>query len=368
MISPRFYTYIFFEVPDEFREQCEISPAAASFFQTWQRSCQLKENPDARDFDMNDPDLTMLRMAENEGIEVCVFRFHDLDILEIEWNQPGPEEASDSFWQRCTDELEEQLPNLPASFGMICACFAHMDDISPEDVMADWPTADISGAGILRHIGKQHYLLLSDGKDPANFLGRDLPVMSSCIRKLEFQSGELEKIRTQNRKSEKHIQELLSVIHPGEIREKFPDMKESQSYFQRNTARLTKLRETLDINILTLENYCKKYADNSLFVPLLAKARKTYKQAGYDLSYARAGLEEIDSHLRFLDLKIQDHRLKIEQRRERGQRRIEWGLAVIGVFLGIGGATTNLDMWNTTPAVADVRRCAGHHSDMVSDE
>lgn len=192
-------------------------------------------------------------------------------------------------------------------------------------------------------MGNHNYLFVSR-TSPDDFLSRDFPGMFSAIRKLEYEHEQLEKIKTQNLRSEKQVQKLLDVNRYEEISEKFPDMKEHQFYFQRNTARLTKLRETLDINILILENYCEEYGigDSPLFAPILRQARKSRKQTEYDLSYARAGLEEMESQLQFLEFQMTRERLKIEQRREKGQRRIEWGLAIIGVFLGIGGATTNM--------------------------
>jgi hypothetical protein len=180
-----------------------------------------------------------------------------------------------------------------------------------------------------------NYLFLSH-KSPDAFLNWYFPAMFSAVRKLAFEEKELQKIRSHNAKTEKQIQEMLSGS-ADDISEKLPDMRARQSFLQRNTARLAKLRNTLDISILTLENYCDENGikENTLFAPLLKKARHNYKQADYDLSYARAALEEIESRLRFLDLKIHTARLKIE-------RRIECFVTFIGIFLAVGGATTNM--------------------------
>jgi len=336
-IPPRFYTYIFFEVPDDFREGNRIPPHASSFFESWKTGYQLKEDEHASDFDLGDPELTMIRMAENQGLEVCIFRFHDIDLLEIEWNQPGPDASPPDFWKRCTEEFEKQLPNLPACLGMTHVCFAHKDDFSPEYVGSGRPRAKIPSVGTLYHIGKQGYLLISDGKDPADFLGRDFPLMISFILKLRYEYEELGKIRAQTRNLESLIQKRIFPDPQHRERRSLFGRKlgkrselvlveDCQSHIQRNLSLLWKLRQTLNINIRNLRNYHSKYSpkNDTIFGPVFKEAEKVRRQLDFDLNYIRAGSEGMESYLRTQWI--------------RGQRRLELLIIILMLVQILVGA------------------------------
>jgi hypothetical protein len=109
--------------------------------------------------------------------------------------------------------------------------------------------------------------------------------------------------------------------------------------------RQTGLCQTLRINIRNLRNFTKKYISSQndlIFTPLTERFRTMYQQTGYDQNYTRLTLEEIESQIQLLDLQTSQKHLKVEQRREKSQRRIEYMLAIVTVFLSISEATVNM--------------------------
>jgi len=188
-------------------------------------------------------------------------------------------------------------------------------------------------------------MLLSPTVDIAeDFLNRDFPLMEAAFHKLEFEEGELRKLEKQNQYAKTRVQKLLAG-GPDESEPYFNDIREYQTDLRRIIIRQTGMRQTLRINIGNLRNIGRKYLspqNDSLFKPMTKRFETMYHQIGYDLKYARLDLEETESQIQLLDLQISQKRLETEQRREKGQRRIECFLTFIGVFLAVGGATTNM--------------------------
>lgn len=346
--SARLYAYVFFEVPYELRKDNMENDEVLSFFRQWKDEYQLKQ---AKTFDMGDPDLTMLRLAENEALSACVFRFHDIDVFEIQWDQTEPDASPFDFWNQCTDDLEKQLADV-SYFGAARAYFANSDDISTSTLKTivkrcnwkfspKWPLSEIPYIGNLYSVGKHSYILLSDNKELSTFLGRDFPIMESVIQKVEFENTELNKIKAQNDKSESQVQKLVLTEKPGEIEKNLTAVKEYQAYIHRNTSLLARLQQTLDINILNLENFLISYPPekDTLFSAVLMRVKKIRRQSEFDLNYAHTILQGIESHLRLLELTI-------ENRREKGQQRIERWIAVLGIAIGMGQIAANIPVQN----------------------
>lgn len=361
--SSQFYAYIFFEGDSERGEKTQEQ--ALRFYEQWVRSFNLTEEKRENFPDYKDPDLKMLRLASGqESPSVCLFAFGHTAIVEIEWQQ-SKSESNPNFWKKADSVLEEHLRNMSSrEFYIGCSrvCLERSDDLSAaiaKEIASIWGwlimNAEPASAEILKYgnfygFGQHRYVLLSPKDDLIgeqqdlssfpdilNFLNRDFPLMDSALHKLEFEKGELRKLVSQNRESENQIQKLMKEGLQA-VETHFEDIRQYQTWLRQTLTRQAKLRQTLDINIVNLRNIGKEYLspeNDSLFAPQLEHFRCLYRQTGYDLNYARLNAEEIESQ-------IQLERLKIEQRREKGQRRIEFLIAVIGVPLGIGGATTNM--------------------------
>lgn len=327
MNPARFYAYIFFRVPTELRGEKKENPQVISFFQQWQKDYALKS---AEPFDLLDPDLTMLRLAENESLSVCIFRFHDLDIFEIEWNESSGDAFE--FWEKKLEVLNRYLYNMPSDLGIASALFLHSDPIATEKIKAGYPAADIPSLGNFYHIKANHYVLIAQDEtaEPADFLGRDFPIMVSALMKIEFEYEELRKIRADIDESKERINAFLQREDSEHI-ENILLMKRHGAYLQRNISLLGKLKLTLDINILNLEKYLERYGirNDKIFAPFLKDAKHICQQAEYDLNYARLTLEAFDSHIQVLDLIVKN-------RHEKNQKRTDWLIALL--IIPIGGA------------------------------
>ncbi len=168
--------------------------------------------------------------------------------------------------------------------------------------------------------------------------------MEAAFHKLEFEEGQLRKLEKQSQYAKTRVQKLLAR-GSDEFEAYFNDIRQYQTDLRKIIIRQTGLRQTLRINIGNLRDIGKKYLssqNDSLFKPMTKRFDTMYRQIGYDLKYARLDLEETESQIQLLDLQISQKRLKTEQQREKGQRRIECFLTFIGVFLAVGGATTNM--------------------------
>jgi len=339
MNPTRFYAYIFFRVPTELRAEKKENPQVLSFFQQWKKDYALQS---AEIFDLLDPDLTMLRLAENESLSVCIFRFHDLDIFEIEWNQSSGDTFD--FWEKTSDELKRHFDNMPPCFGIASALFVHSDNLAAEKVKAaGYPSADIPSLGKFYQIKSNHYLLIvqDETAEPADFLGRDFPIMVSARRKIEFEYQELGKIRADIDESKDRINALLRRENSEDI-ENVLRMKKDGAYLQSNISLLAKLKQTLDINILNLEKYLEKYRiqNDTIFTDFLKNAKHICQQADYDLNYARLTLDAYDSHIQVLDLIVKN-------RHEKNQKWTDWLIALLIIPIGIAQIGVSLG-WKWT--------------------
>jgi len=323
MNPTRFYAYIFFRVPTEFRRETKDNPQAKSSFEQWEKEYGLQVKGS---FDMQDDDLTMLRLAENPSISVCIFRFHDLDIFEIEWHQTPEDASASAFREKRLDDLNRHLDNMPPCFGIASALFTHSDN-----PVAKYPAADIPSLGKIKRRETNDYVLIAQDEttEPADFLGRDFPVMLSCLRKIEFEYGELGKIRADIDESKDDINDFLQRDDSEHI-ENVLIMKKAGTELQKNISLLGKLKLTLDINILTLEKYLERYniQNDTIFAPFLKNAKHRCRQTEYDLNYARLALEAFDSHVQVLDLIV-------KSRHEKNQKWTDWLIALLIIPIGI---------------------------------
>jgi hypothetical protein len=331
-IPARFYAYIFFEIPPELRRQKQICEQAELFFEQWKKAYRLKEG---LPFDVGDPEINMLCLAETEGLEVCILRYHDMDIVEIEWGQSSSDEPPQDFWKKCADSLEKQMSSVSSYFGSVRACFAGSSDLTAANINPDWKSAHIPDFGVFYRMGEKHnYLLLSEGKDPGDFLGRDFSLIASFILKLENQEKVMEIVKNQKYENEKNFNAMISSDIKS-IEENLTAVKTYYTYLQENANSLARLRQTFGINISNLENYCKRYELYSLFMPILKQAKHKRKQLFYDSNYARLNLEGVTIRLQLAESEIQNRQVKTQQRIER------W-IALAAIPLGIGGVTTNM--------------------------
>ena len=360
----RFYAYFFFHSdPYDREDKQKAGEEASSFCDRWMQAEQLTEYGE-EDFphlgDVAGIDLRVLRLsAREEGPSLCLFVFHDIAVAEVEWWQ-GKSETTPDFWKRTGDMLKAHLRNLPPfRFYMGCSCisFARSDDLSPKNARAiaqnckwetntRWTSVEISH-GKLYDLGQHRHLLLSrdvpEQPSPDEFLGRDFALMESFLHKLEFEEKQMKKIKEQNNAMENQLQKWLSQ-GLREIETYFPKIREHQKDIHYNVTLLARLQKTLYVNVLNFKNHAELLSPRKdlIFRPALDKFRRVHRQLGFDLSYARLAMEGIESQLQFLELQISNERLKTEKRQEEGQRRIEKWIAVFGVALAIGGATTNM--------------------------
>jgi len=326
MNPARFYSYILFRVPQELIAERKENPNVTSFFDKLKKEYNLQS---ADIFDLGDPDLTMFRLAENDNIAVCVFRFHDLDIVETEWSQSSEDVSVSEFWKNRLDDLKKHFTDIPSCFGISSALFTHSENLLTENISE---YTEIPLLGKFYHIKPNHYILVAQDEttEPADFLGRDFPVIFSFLRKIEFEHEELRKIRASVDESKNRINDFFLIENPNNI-ENFLIMKKDESYLQRNISLLAKLQQTLKINILNLEKYCNKYQieNDKIFAPFLKNANHICNQIDYDLNYARLTLEAFDSHVQVLDLIIKN-------RNEKHQKHIERLIALLIIPIGIG--------------------------------
>ncbi len=332
MNPTRFYTYIFFRVPPELIAEKKENPHVTSFFEKWKEDYALQP---VEPFGLGDPDLTMLRLAEKKGLEVCVFRFHDLDIFEIEWHS-SKDISVFEFWKEKLDELNRHLSDIPFCFGIASALFTYSDNILTEKVYAEIPLL-----GKIYQIKEHHYLMVAQDEtaNPTNFLGRDFPVMFSAVRKIEFEHEELRKIKADIDESKNRINDFFQIENPEDV-ENFLKMKKDESYLQRNITLLAKLRQTLEINIHNLEKYLEKYKiqNDAIFTPFLKNAKHICQQTEYDLNYARLTLEAFDSHVKVLDLIVKN-------RHEKNQKWTDWLIALLIIPIGIAQIGVVVSQW-----------------------
>ncbi len=331
-VPARFYAYIFFEIPPEFRIQKQSCEQAGLFFEQWKKAYRLKEG---LPFDVGDPEINMLCLAETEGLSVCILRYHDMDIVEIEWGQSSSDEPPQDFWKKCADSLEKQMSSVSSYFGSVRACFAGSSDLTAANINPDWKSAHVPDFGVFYRMGEKHnYLLISEDKDPGDFLGRDFPIMASSVLKLENQEQVMEVVKNQKYENEKNFNTLISSDIKS-IEENLTAVKKYYTYLQENANSLAKLRQTFGINISNLESYCKHYELYPLFMPILRQAKHKRKQLFYDSNYVKLNLEGITIRLQLAESEIQNRKVKTQQRIER------W-IALAAIPLGIGGATTNM--------------------------
>jgi len=329
-IPARFYAYIFFEIPPEHRIKNNACEQAESFFKQWKKVYRLKEESPFNN--VGDPEVVMLSLAKAEELAVCVLRFHDMDIVEIEWEQSSSDEPPQEFWNKCDDALEKQTASVSSHFGSVQAYFAGSSDTA--NINPEWASAQIPDLGTFYRIGEKHkYLLLSD-KDPETFLGVDFPLIASFILKLENQEQVMEAVKHQKYENEKNFNALISSDIKN-IEENLSAIKTYYTHLQENANSLANLRQTFGINIFNLENYCRRYELYPVVTPILKQAKHKRKQLFYDSNYAKLNLEGVTIRLQLIESEIQQQQVK-------AQRRIALLIAVIGVPLGIGGMTTNM--------------------------
>ncbi|OQX26024.1 MAG: hypothetical protein BWK80_12480 [Desulfobacteraceae bacterium IS3] len=325
MTPAHFYAYIFFRVPPELRGEKKENKQVKHFFEQWEKDYALQS---AEPFDLLDPDLTMLCLAANDSTSVCLFRFHDLDIFEIEWCQTPDDASVSAFREKRSDELNRHRDNMPPCFGMAFALFTHSDNSLTENVSE---YAEIFSFGKIYNIKTNDYVLIAEDEtaEPADFLGRDFPVMLSCLRKIEFEYGELGKIQAGIDESKERINVFLQREDSEDI-ENVLEMKKIGTDLQKNISLLGKLKLTLDINILNLEKYIEKYHihNDTIFAPFLKDAKHICQQTEYDLKYARLTLDAYDSHVQVLDLIV-------KSRHEKNQKWTDWLIALLIIPIGI---------------------------------
>jgi len=347
----KFYGYVFFEKHGETRQSPEEQ--ASLFYEQWTTFFDLEEIPEEKFPDLQHPDLKIICLAAGaKGLSVCVFTSGHTAIAEIEWEQQDSETPSD--FRKKADKVQAHLRNMSSygcHIGSSGIYFGHSDD--PQAAVAGeaaiWKTgsaarAEISGCGNLFSLGDHQYILLSPKSDMADvFLNRDFPLMEAAFHKLEFQEKVLRELEEQNQYAKTRVQKLLAGGW-DESEPYFNDIRKYQTDLHRIIIRQSKLRQTLRINLGNLRELGKNYdvSNDSLFKPMTKRFDTMYRQIGYDLKYARLDLEETESQVQLLDLQISQKRLETEQQREKGQRRIECFLTFIGVFLAVGGATTNM--------------------------
>ena len=366
--SSQFYAYIFFEGDSERGDKTQEQ--ALRFYEQWVRSFNLNEEKKENFPDYKDPDLIMLRLASGqESPSACLFAFGHAAIVEIEWQQ-SKSESNPNFWKKADSVLEEHLRNMASrEFYIGCSrvCLERSDDLSAaiaKEIASIWGwiimNAEPVSAKILEYgnfygFGQHRYVLLSPKDDLIgeqqdlspfpdilNFLNRDFPLMASALHKLEFEEGELRKLVSQNRESENEIRNLMKKGLQA-VETHFEDIRQYQTWLRQTLILQRKLRQTLQINIRNFRTIGKDYIlseNDSLFTPRIQRFGHLYRQIGYDLNYARWKAEEMESQIQLLELQISQKRLKIEQQFTR------W-IGLIGIPLGIGGATTNMENWCT---------------------
>jgi len=322
LTSARFYAYLFFF----FSENGE-TPRSFLCYDKWKDFHNLQAY-DPAEVDLGRPDLTVHKIAAKDDLSVCVFRLHETDLVEIECRNIS-EDSPLEFWKKCSADFEKQITDVPR-MGAAQAYFCHSDDLSVNPVKKivksvnwkfseDFPSAQIPDLGNLYRIENHKYILLSQDKDPSDFLGRDFAIMESFVQKLEFEEKELREIQTLNETGKNLLQGLPDLDNPLYIEKNFPIIQQYQSYFHRNTIRTEMLRQTLEINIPTnLAEFCKRYKiqNDTIFSPLIDAVKRKEKQLEYDLKYARLTIEETESRLNLLKIKIENRRLKVQRRVE----------------------------------------------------
>lgn len=349
----RFYGYVFFEKHRETRQSAEEQ--ASLFYEQWTAFSDLKEIPEENFPDLKHPELEIIRFASgNKGLSVCVFTFGHTAITEIDWERQNSETPAD-FRKKADRVFDAHLRDMSpceCCIGSSRVFFAHLDDPVTDGAgeAETWKTdssaqAEIKGYGNLFSFGDHRYMLLSPKTDIAEeFLNRDFPLIEAALHKLEFEENELRKLEKQHQNLKTGVQKLL-CRGLDEFETYFNDIREYQTDLHRIIIRKTGVRQTFHINILNLRDLGKKYLspqNDSLITPMIKRFNTMYRQLGYDIKYAQLELAETESQIQLLDLQISQRRLETEQQREKGQRRIECFLTFIGVFLAVGGATTNM--------------------------
>ncbi len=337
--SARFYAYVFFKVSPALNRE---SDPAYEFFKQWKAVYQLEEKPTIH---TGEPELKMLRMAEEDAVHISLFRFRDTDIFKFRRQRTEPGESVATLWERSAAEFESRMGNLCESLSFIGTSriyFAHSSDLSKNaakmvakycqwEVSAEMLSVKVSSLGSLYRIDDQGYLMLSQYGDPTEFLDRDFAVIDSVFQKLEFENKRFQEFRTQSQKSENQIQKLISPADIEEIEKNLTAIRTYQCHLHNSLSLMFRLDQTLDLGMLDINNYLFVYEpqNDTLFVSKIRKVEKIQKQVRFDLNYLRLISDNIDSRVNLLTLTTQGRRLKTE-------RRIEIGLFTFGSAVSAG--------------------------------
>jgi len=330
-MNSKYYTYIFFEVPKQLSLESKPDADVSSLFDKWISKYNLKE-PENSDWQkiFDQCKLKVFRQAQSEELSICLSRFHDLDILEIEWEQISPDKSPIAFWEESLHHLESM--SVSNYFGITHALFTNSENF-PKETLKSEKSTEISNLGKFYTFGKNSYVLLAENEnaEPAGFLGIHFAIMASAVHKLEFEDNELNKIKKQDIESELEYKKLTSSGNIRDIEKNFDAIRTYLFYLHDNRIRLAEIRQTFDINILNLENLCKIYhfQNDSLFFPLIQKAKNISDQLNYDLIYRDLNLKKMENRLKIQEMEIEKQRLE-------SQKWTDWLIALL--IIPIGGA------------------------------
>jgi len=347
-MNSKFYTYIFFEVPKQLSLESAPDARVSSLFDQWISKYNLKE-PENSDWQkiFDQCKLKLFRQAQSEELSIYLSRFHDLDILEIEWEQISPDKSPVAFWEESLHHLESL--SVSNYFGITHALFTNSENF-PKEKLTSEKSTEISNLGKLYTFGKNSYVLLAENEnaEPAGFLGIHFAITASVIHKLEFEDKELNKIKKQDIKSELEYKKLTSSVNIRDIEKNLDAIRTYLFYLHDNRIRLAEIQQTFDINILNLETLCKFYhfQNDSLFFPLIQKAKNISDQLNYDMIYRDLNLKRMENHLKIYEMEIEKQRLK-------SQKHIERLIALLIIPIGIAQIVAALG-WEWTGVLCSI--------------